>query len=95
MIDLWSQPSPEHCFGNPANGTGTLASRTNQKIASFYVVAIDNPGIAELYGRIDNSSTRSFTANMFNQTFIARDVGEDLQFHGTSGSIQSRVICPK
>ena len=57
MIDLWSQPSAEHCFGNPANATGTFAPRLTQKIASFYVITIDNPGIAELYGRINNSST--------------------------------------
>jgi hypothetical protein len=34
-----------------------MASRANQQFASFCVIAIDNPGIAEQDGLKDSSST--------------------------------------
>jgi hypothetical protein len=34
-----------------------MTSRASEKFASFYVITIDNPGMAEEYGLTDNSST--------------------------------------
>ena len=52
-----------HCLGNPADGTGTVASR-KPKFASYYVIAIDDPDIAEQEGLTDSSSTQRLIGNM-------------------------------
>jgi hypothetical protein len=41
-------------ISNPIDGTWTMASRANQKIASFCVVAFKNPGVAEQDGLMDS-----------------------------------------
>jgi len=59
MTNLWSQPSVAHCLSNPTNGTGTVPLRARQKIASFYVITIDNPGMAEQYGLTERAARLS------------------------------------
>jgi hypothetical protein len=75
-------PSP-YGFSDSIDGTWTMASRAGQKFASFYVIAIDNPGIAEQDGRTDSSSTGRFMGNMFQQAFITVLIEEEFQFHRT------------
>ncbi len=60
-----------------------MAYRANQKIVSFYVVALENLGIAEQDGRTDSSSTGRFRGNLVHQAFITRSVEEELQSHRT------------
>ncbi len=67
-------------FNKSIDGTWTMASRANQKIASFYVITIDDSGIAEQYGRIDSSVTYRITDNIVHQAFVAGAIEEDFHF---------------
>jgi len=69
-----------------------MAFRAKQEIASFYVIAFNNPGITEQSGRIDSSSTQRVTVNTFYQTVVAGDIEEDFQFQFICCSIQSPEI---
>ena len=79
-------------FSDSIDGTWTMAFRAKQKIASFYVIAFNNPGITERSGRIDSSSTQRVTVNTFYQTVVAGDIEEDFQFQCICSSIQSPGI---
>ena len=46
------EPSGPDGFRNSGDGTWTMASRAKQKFASFFVVAINNPGSAEQWRRV-------------------------------------------
>jgi hypothetical protein len=46
------ESSGSNGFRNSGGGTWTMASRARQKIASFFVVAINDPGSAEQWRRV-------------------------------------------
>jgi hypothetical protein len=71
---------PSDGFSNSGDGTWTMTSRANQKISSFYVIAIDNPRMAEEYGLTDSRATRRLIGNVLQQAFVAIAIEKDFQF---------------